>query len=394
MRTQTILLLLLIALAKLAVVIFVHVWSVDVGMGGLSPIILGGDDGITYRRIAGHVAETGRLPGAPNVWPLAIGLLMHWMGLRGLFLFKAFLFVASVLVLVYGLRLLDRLSWEATRQRPSVRSQAVTLVLLGLFPTVVYYGSFSIYRDLMIYASYLACAYYGYEVFVRRARGGIGLVISLGGLFAFRWYAAVAFVAGTVAWLGVVGLRQSRRKGAILASGAALGLLMLALLVRMNFFADFMHYLRFRQTFEAMEGGSTLGIDFASATTPWGFLALYAYSFVSNAVGPLPFQVNSLSTLVGFVFEVPVIAYALYRVFRGQVRKTPGGRYLLLLALAWFGLIAIYNDNLGTALRLRVLGMQLVFLVFACELWVAQLRRRSLTARRQARPAALVAQVV
>ena len=385
MRTETALLFSLVVLVRFALVVFVHVWSVEVGAGGLSPIVLGGDDGFLYSQIADYVAETGDLPWAPSVWPLAVGLLMHWTGLRGLFLFKAFLFAASVLLLVYGLRLLDRLSWEATRRPPSARAQGAALALLGLFPTVVYYGSFSVYRDLIIYALYLACAYYGYEVFVRRGRGVVGLAVALAVLFAFRWYAAVGFVVGTAAWLGLVGLRQSRRRGTVLAAGAALGVGLVVLLVRMDFFANFERYLTFRETFEVLGGGSSMGIDFGEASL-WELPFLYVYSLVSNVAGPLPFQVNSLSTLAGFVLEVPLISYALYRVARGHVRRTPGGRYLLLLALAWFALTAIYNDNLGTALRLRVLGMQLVFLLFACELWVAQLARRRRDRRRAARP--------
>lgn len=384
MRTQTALLLVLLLLVKLVIVVAVHVWSVEVGMGGMNPVVLGGDDGVLYRQIANYVAETGQLPWAPSVWPLFVGLLMHYSGLKGLFLFKAFLFVASVLMLVYGLRLLERLSWEATRRRPSASAEAVVLVLLSLFPTVVYYGSFSIYRDLVIYALYLASAYYGYEVFVGRRRGAVGLVLALGALFAFRWYAAVAFVLGTVGWLGLVGLQHSRRRGAILGAGAVVGGILVVLLLRMDFFANFTHYLRFRETFEYQAGGSSMGIDFGEASL-FELPVLYAYSFLSNVAGPLPNQVNSASTLVGFVLEVPLIVYALYRVWRGRVRKTPGGRYLLLLALAWFALTAIYNDNLGTALRLRILGMQLVFLLFACEVWVDQLRRRSRIAHQAVR---------
>lgn len=359
----------LVLVVKTAAVLFFHLWSVSVGRRGLSPSVIGGgDDGDFYLRVAEQVARTGEVAqGLPNpwLWPGLIGRLMYYTGWQGTVPFKVVLFAASLGTAGVGVLLLRLLAADVLRARVPARVEVALSGLLILFPSTLMVTSYSIYRDAVIYFLAMTSVYFVYRVLVRREwRYWVPLAVSAWGLFEFRWYAAVAVGVGALLWFPLTGGRTRAtmwKVGGVVATFATFGVA-----VQFGLLGAIQENLEVRDTFEVLGGGSNIGISYTgSSVFLWPLL--YVYSFLSNAIGPLPNQINGLNTLMGFILEVPALLFVLSRVVKSRVSREPGPGLVLIIALCWFALIAIYNDNVGTALRLRIVGYQFLFVVAAFD---------------------------
>lgn len=375
---------LLVIMAKLGVVVMFHTWSVSVGRRGLAPVVIGGDDGEEYLFFAEQIARTGSLSQySSNVWPVWMGHLMHTMGWRGTLPFKAVLLVASFSTAIVGVRLLRLLAADLYRCRPTPGAEVATAAALLLFPSTLWVASYSIYRDAVLYFLALAVTYAAYRVLVRKQKQYLlALAAGMVLLFYFRWYATVSLGAAIVVWMLLNGGRPQdrwrRRALAVVVVAVAVG----------GVIASGQSYLfgkalASRDLFDYNQGGSNLGLSYSrSGVFLWPFI--YAYTFVTNLVGPLPNQIDGATTLVGFVLEVPVLSCVLYRLSRSPATRRPEALLLVSVAAVWFLLLPIYNDNVGTALRLRVFGYQFLFILFVLDLTARRMVRLKAVARQRA----------
>ncbi len=356
----------LIVVLKLVVVVGFHLWSVENGRRGLAPIVLGGDDGDLYLPFAERVADTGTLPPfIPNVWPIVVGRLMEVTGLRGVLPFKVLLFAASFITAWLGVRLLRMLVTDTLRWSTPAGAEVLLAGLLVLFPSTLFVASYSIYRDAVIFFLGMSCAYLAYRGLIRRERAFlVALVPMLYALFEFRWYATVAIAVGILLWLPFTGgIRKSvswKVVGLVAVGVVAAVAVALGVLTRLE------SIVQFRDYFDATGAQSNIGVSYAGSSV-WLWPFLFVYSFVTNLIGPLPNQITSVNTLVGFLVETPVLTLVLWRVWASPIRRRPEALLLLAISVMWFVLIAIYNDNVGTALRLRVLGYQFLFIIAIAE---------------------------
>lgn len=373
-----------VVVTKLAVAAAFHLWSLGTGREGLAPVVVGGDDGEYYIAVAKQIVETGEAPAfVTSVWPVLVGEVARMTGWPEILTFKAFLLVASLGTAVVGVRLLRALAADVYGARPGALAEVQLAALLVLFPSTLWIASYSIYRDAVIYFLTVASAYAGYRLLVRRERRAlVFLVVAMGALTAFRWYATVTVGAGVVLWMllsrGRPKTITKRRLGAIAVIAAAAGVVIAS--GQTDFFAN---ALSSRDLYDYNEGGSNLGLSYSrSSVLLWP--VIYLYTFVTNVLGPLPNQIDGVTTLAGFVLEVPLLAFCLWRVARSPISRTRPAQLLLAVAAVWFLLIAIYNDNVGTGLRLRVVGYQFLFVVLVLDLAVARAQARVLRHERRA----------
>lgn len=365
----------LILAVKLVVVVGFHLWSLANGRDGLAPVVIGGDDGEYYLRVAERIADTGSFPfQISSVWPVFIGRVMQATGWRGVLPFKLFLFLSSVGTAIVGVRLLRLLAADLCRRRPGALAEVNLAALLILFPSTLWIASYSIYRDAVIYFLAMVAVYAAYRALVRHERRFLILgAVALGTLVTFRWYAAVAVGAGAVMWLLLSG-KRGRMLPRRLAAGsiAVAALLIVVWSGEYGFIRD---ALSSRDVYDYNQGGSNLGLSYTrSSVLLWPLI--YLYTFLTNLIGPLPNQIIGVTTLVGFVLEVPFLAFVLWRVFKSPFRHRPPVQLLLAVVLVWFALIAIYNDNVGTGLRLRIVGYQFLFILAVLDLSMARAQAR------------------
>jgi hypothetical protein len=110
--------------------------------------------------------------------------------------------------------------------------------------------------------------------------------------------------------------------------------------------------------------GSNLRISF-TGKNPIQAFPLYVYSLLSTIIGPLFWQIRTVSNALNFLIEIPLLSYVGYHLWVRRAAFNPACTFLVFQAFVWFAMIAFSNDNLGTASRLRVLGWQCLFIVFA-----------------------------
>ena len=253
-----------------------------------------------------------------------IGHLMRVTGTRGTLPFKAVLLLASLATAWVGVRLLRLLSYDLLRYRPSGRGEALAVAAFVLFPSTLWVTSYSIYRDAVIYLLAMASVYAVYRVYVRRERGfAVLAVLSVTALVGFRWYAALAVVGGLVAWFLLVG--GGGRRFYVRLFGLLVAVLVVLYVLLQGLVEQVVGYVEFRTLyFEQTEAGSNIGVSYSRAS-PWLWLPLFAYSLVSNVIGPLPHQINSGTTLAGFLLEVPLLGLVIWRVARSPLSRRAGG---------------------------------------------------------------------
>jgi len=116
-------------------------------------------------------------------------------------------------------------------------------------------------------------------------------------------------------------------------------------------------------------GGSTLGIDLLNKD-PVTFLVYYLFSLFGQLFGL--FLVNIGTVLVFFLESVPFI-FAFVYLFKNIRFMTRFSSFLLVFFVIYTTIWVLANDNLGTAVRLRIPSY---LAIFACMFIVYQVKTK------------------
>lgn len=373
---------LLVVLVQLSVMYGIHLLSIQLGQGGFYPIVLGGDDGKFHYAVAKYMVSSNQYGGNfdlldVSIWPTVMAVFMKFTGsdeillIKQMLLFGRLLTIASALLALEGLR-----KGNAVPDNPKavLWSRVALLLLVGLFPSGMFYSFGSLYRDALIYAFHLTTVALVLHTITDRRPGAqlTFFLLSLPCLFALyelRNYAAYSIVLATAGWFVARGIRRiaklrspdrHRQNRTVWIAMAVL--IALAVPVLWNT-STVQQIIWFRDSYLLM-AGSNLRISF-TGKNPIQAAPLYAYSWISNVIGPLFWQVRTVSNLLSFILEIPFLSYVGYGVWRRRSSITPACSFLIAQAAVWFSLISFTNDNLGTAGRLRVLGWHCLIVVFA-----------------------------
>ncbi|MGE7922551.1 hypothetical protein ACQKND_05145 [Viridibacillus arvi] len=95
------------------------------------------------------------------------------------------------------------------------------------------------------------------------------------------------------------------------------------------------------------------------------FYVNYFNSIVSNAFGPFPWQFKSMGTVILFFAESLLLSFIALKIIKLRRRLNNFDFFLIINSLVWFMLIGIFNDNIGAAARLRMIGWFPLLIVFA-----------------------------
>lgn len=385
---------LLIIVVRIAVLLIVHHWSLSIGREGLSPLALGGDDGEYYYDTALLIAG-GQDAHLTNGYPIFLGTLMRLTGITDILFYKFLNCLAgctTVAIAVGVFRaILKNSKFASGSSAAKTKATAIIILLVGLYPGALWIVSGSLYRDASIYLLHLLEVYIGFRMFGERRRRyrlfwmllGIALLVPL---FALRWYAAVSVVLGMSAWL-VYRLRSQMTGGrGVVATLVLLTVLGSGVIVWARFsgcapgMENYERYYTYRSNAMSREGTSNLHIDLPNASIQT-VIPLFCYSFLSNALGPLPWQIEGTNMLAAFAIEVPLLSIVAIGIWRRRRYMDGAAWYLLLHAVVWLALISFSNDNIGTALRLRVLGWNILFILYGYLIFLTAKGRARASAR-------------
>lgn len=347
-------------LVRMTVLLAQHIHSRIVGQSGFNAIPYGGnDDGRYYYLTAQQLADGIEPPYILNFFPRVLAVFME-LGIRDLLALKLISFaVSSIAVFTIA-----SMAWHMSDgMRLPVRRWTVVVAsaLGGLFPASVFWSTNSLMRDGWI-LSFVVVSIWSFsdagKSSLPRLRWVLGL-LALAGATSFRPYVLPIFLAALLSshfdFLNPMRRLRPRLVPALVRlTLLALGFIVLCLLAApvINDITGF-NILTWRTREELLNWGSSLGLGFVGEH-PVTVIGFYLYSFVSNAIGPLPFQIKSAFHAVAFV-EVPffiVIAAGLLRANYSNRLL----RFCALFGLYWLLLLGLWNDVIGNASRNRIVA--------------------------------------
>ena len=330
-----------------------------------------GDDGVFYWEQAMNVFYDLSWI-RTSIYPWVIGKLMQLIGVESVFAIRLFNFAGVALLIHFALKLvsIQVVTAQFPYKETEIRQQAYLFTLLSFAAYISLFINIttSIYRDVWIYMLFVAATYLAIRwLFEKNWTYFILLIPTVWLLGQFRTYALLSFLIATTIWLLIQFLSKVMRPMMIIL------LVVVSFGLVYTFSMDMVipivdktlrSALQYRSDgIGILAGGSQMGIQLDAANYIM-FLANYMHSYLGNLIGPLPWHVQSATTLIVFFIEaLPMILILSFLwVKRAWLTKVQG--FILTQAFVWNGLIAITNDNIGTALRLRAIAFILILLTF------------------------------
>lgn len=330
----------------------------------------GGDDGYFYWTQAQNVAA-GNPWIRTSIYPLIIGNLMKITGFHNVYLIRIFNYFGFLLLILFSMKLIK---FEFKNLEIKIDSKYIynsrILLLIGflLYASLQMNVNLSIYRDIWIYTLYVLSTYLSVKIIFSKKNkfiNIIGLVLSLLLLGEFRRYTLLSFL------LSIVISFVYKKSRMIKNHKRFIVFLLLSFIFYYTFFMDLTILnmsLRRALTYRA----SSL-IAYSSGSQMWIkldqpnvilFLINYIHSYIGNLIGPLPWHIKGISTFIIFIVETIPMCLILRFLWKKRSLLSKVQKYILLHAFIWTSLIAVTNDNIGTASRLRPVTWILILIVF------------------------------
>lgn len=333
-NTALFLALIMLFFFKIAIYILVKSQMIGFSLGG-------GSDADYYNTYA-----TGGIDVATSIWPVILRYLNDINLYSRDFISYIFFFLSLSVIPIIVARL------TGIRLRNNQKYYLYIFLICLLYPTL-YFFTFDIYRDVfMVLVFLIGCL----AVKASLASNNIikfvflflvSIVIALF-LIALRPYLGVAFIGALFLW----NIRFTKRRIILLSI-----LYLLALFIA-NYIGVFDAITEYRSGFEEGEGGSTLGLDFSNPI-------MFIPNFILSALGQLfgLYVTNPLALLLLFVETAPFFFMLVYVIKNIKIADS-FVRFLIIFFVLYASVWLIGNDNLGTAVRLRIYNYLAIYIGF------------------------------
>lgn len=228
-----------------------------------------------------------------------------------------------------------------------------SFLLCLIYPTLFFY-TFDIYRDVFMVLSFLVGCWVvrkclsSSSFFVFSFFYILAILIGLF-LLALRPYLGYAFLLALVLWK----INLTKKRIFFFAI-----LYFFALFVA-NYLGLFERITDYREIFEEdMQGGSNLGLDFSNPV-------LFIPNFVLSTLGQLfgLYLVNPFAVLLFVIETIPALFMMTY-ILKNVNYADSFIRFLIIFFVLYASVWLIGNDNLGTAVRLRLYNYLVVYICF------------------------------
>lgn len=295
---------------------------------------------------------------AVNIWPVILKFLND-LGLysrEGMSYLFLFLNLFIILILVAKL--------SGLNFKKDQKYYFYIFLLCLIYPTLFFY-TFDIYRDVFMVLSFLV----GCLIVKKSLNSNNFIVFSffyilaiLIGLFllALRPYLGYAFLLALVLWK----IKLTKKRIFLFA------ILYFFTLFIANYLGFFERITDYREIFEEdMQGGSNLGLDFSNS-------AMFLPNFILSTLGQLLglYLVNPFAVLL-FVIETLPVLFMMFYIFKNINYADSFIRFLIIFFVLYASVWLIGNDNLGTAVRLRLYNYLVVYI---CFFYILRLKRLSI----------------
>lgn len=283
---------------------------------------------------------------AVNIWPVILRFLndsgfYSRDGISYLFLFINLFIIPFLVAKLSGLNF-----------KKDQKYYLYSVLLCLIYPTLFFY-TFDIYRDVFMVLSFLVGCWV-----VRKSLSSstfisfsyFYILAILIGLFLLdlRPYLGYAFLLALVLWK----IKLTKKRIFFFAI-----LYFFALFIA-NYIGIFERLTEYRSGFEEGEGGSTLGLDFSNPV-------MFIPNFILSTLGQLfgLYVTNPFAFILLLVETVPFFAMLVYLIKNIKLADS-FVRFLIIFFVLYASVWLIGNDNLGTAVRLRMYNYLVVYICF------------------------------
>ena len=301
----------------------------------------GGNDSNYYNAYA-----LGDVDNAVNLWPVILRFLNE-IGLYNRELLSHVLFVTSVALMPY---LYYKLVKDRDYSNKLVKSGAVFLIV---YYPAIFFLTIDVYRDVFMFTVFLLTLWiYKTMLEARGVIGGIYFIVFLSlafFLFLLRPYLGTALALTPFVYIIFLKTKRYIRTWIFLY-------LVALVLAKASGLIDPILLYRDKDVFN--HGGSSLGIGLLN-TDSLMFIIYYLYSLFVQLFGLFFVSFNAI--LVFILESVPFIL-AFFYIFKNIKFMTKFASFLLVFFVIYTTVWVLGNDNLGTAVRLRIFNYLAVYI--------------------------------
>lgn len=303
-----------------------------------------------------HEYAIGATDSAVNIWPE----ILRYINKIGLYSRDTIAILLFLLHLFFIPLLVCRL---ADLKFKSDQKFYIYLYFICLiYPTLFFY-TFDVYRDVFMVFSFLVACF-----LVKKCLDSSSIIVFLSlfllscfmGLFLLelRPYLGYAFLMALFLWK----IKFTKRRFILLIS------LYLIVLFIANYAGILDFLTEYRSGFEEAGGGSTLGLNFSN---PIMFLP----NFILSALGQLLglYITNPFSAILFLIETIPFFFMLMY-VFKNINLADNFVRFLVIFFFIYASVWLIGNDNLGTAVRLRIYNYLAIYI---CFFYIIKIKRKN-----------------
>jgi hypothetical protein len=338
-RTADILIIFVIA-CKVAIFIALKQGFID--------IYSSGNDSNLYHRYA-----TYEINSAPNFWPVVLRTLNDY-GLYDRNMISVLIFGSTVTLIPWLVAKILR-----NETSPGVRGPArlvpSTIVLIALIYPYVLLVSLDLYRDIPMLVITLVALLAAQKYFAARAVPRLGYL----GLFVLVSYVAYLFReylgASLVLSFGLA-IVLNRFK----VTPAKILIASLFAVATAHFFGLFDSIITYRGELGFETGATSFGLGLVGTSVP-AFFGKFLLSFSYQVLG---LYVTGFALLVFFFLESVPVLFMIKQILAGSKYISSYCRFVFIFGLIYSFVWVIGNDNMGTALRLRIPTYFTILLVF------------------------------
>jgi len=303
---------------------------------------LGGSNDSNYY----HAYAIGLDNYAVNIWPIILRYLED-MSLYSRDSISLCLYIISIFLIPILVCNLAGLKFKKNQ-----KLYLYLLLLCQMYPTLYFY-TWDIYRDVfMVFIFLLGC------LIVRKTINSSSLIsfifyflisINIGFFLTYlRPYLGYGFILSLFLWK--IKLTKQRLY--------TFGIFYIVALYTAYSIGALDRLIEYRTGFEEMGGGSTMGLDF---TNPVLFLPNLVLSTLGQLFGL--YITNSLAIIILTVETLPFLLMLVY-IIKNVKLADDFLRFLIIFFILYASVWLIGNDNLGTAVRLRMYNYIAVYICF------------------------------
>lgn len=306
----------------------------NIGLGG-------GNDADYY-----HEYAIGYADYAVNIWPEILRLLNN-LGLYSREYVSYFLLFLNLFIVPILVTNLSNLS-----SKNNQKYYFYSFLLCLIYPTLFFY-TFDVYRDVFMVFSFLVGC-----IVVKKSLNNSNflyfsllyvLAIAIGFfLLKLRPYLGYAFLLSLVLWK----IKFTKKRIIFLSI-----VYFLTLFVA-NYIGLLSTLTEYRSGFEEGGGGSTLGLNFSNPI-------MFFPNFILSTLGQLfGLYITNPFAIVLLLFETLPFVFMLVYVIKNIKLADNFIRFLIIFFVLYASVWLIGNDNLGTAVRLRMYNYLAIYICF------------------------------